>query len=264
MTGALGEKPELRWIKITELYVDHEYQRNAKSDASRKNIAYMKENFNWAHCGALIVSRMPAKNQYAVVDGQHRLLTALARNDIPELPCVVISEQDFQRQARSFVVINSNRVTLNSLAKFHAAVAAGDPDAVAVKDIVTECGLDIPRSPVPKGDTDPKQLQCVGSLVSLLGSYSRKQIVWALTIIPEAYGDTKGQMRASLIKALVEFIKSTPDANRARMIEVLQGIDPEELERDARSYMAIKGGTSKGAMTEVLTRLYRSGGRKSA
>lgn len=263
MTSTLGKKPELKWIKITELYVDHEYQRNAKSKASKKNLAYMQEHFSWAHCGAVIVSLIPEKKQYAVVDGQHRLMTALARKDIPELPCVVISDQDFQRQAESFAVINAKRVTLHTLAKFHAAVAAGEDDAVAAKAIADECGLEIPRAQVLPADADSRQIQCVGTLIALLGNYSRKQIVWALTIIPEAYGDKKGQMRAGLIKALAEFIKVRPDTDRLRMVDVLRAIDPDELERDARSYMAIKGGTSKAAMTEALDRLYtKTTGRK--
>ena len=69
-------------------------------------------------------------------------------------------------------------------------------------------------------------------------------------------------MRASLIKALAEFIKVKPDADRGRMVEVLRGFDPEELERSARSYMAIEGGTSKAAMTAALERHYKSVGRR--
>jgi hypothetical protein len=262
MTSALGPRPELRWIKVTELFVDHEYQRNAKSNASRKNLTYMQENFSWAHCGALIVSLVPEKKQYAVVDGQHRLMTALARKDIPELPCVVISGQDFQRQAESFAVINAKRVTLTTLAKFHAAAAAGEDDAVAAKEITDACGLIIPSGPSPREHTDPRELQCVGTLLALLSNYSRKQIVWALTIIPEAYGDETCQLRPTLIKALVEFIKERPDTDRGRMVDVLRAVDPDELQRDARSYMAIKGGTSKAAMTEALDRRYKSAGRK--
>ncbi len=258
-----GPKPELKWIKIIELYIDHEYQRSAKSRASLKNLEYLREHFSWANCGALIVCHAPEKKQYAVVDGQHRFIAAQARGDINELPCVVIQGQDFQKQAKSFVAINTKRVSLNTLAAFHAGVAAGNPDAAAVKEIVDECKIDIPRVPVNRGDTAPRQVQCVGTLVNLLGGYSKKQIVWALTIIPEAYGDERGQMRASLIKGLAEFIRLNPDADRERMVDVLSGVDPEGLEADARSYMAIKGGTAKAAVTEALDRLYKNAGRKS-
>lgn len=262
--NTVGDKPELKWLKITQLYIDHDYQRSAKSSKSRANLAYMQEHFSWAHCGALIVCWEPEKKQYAVVDGQHRLLAAIARNDIPELPCVVISGQDFQRQAKSFVVINTKRVTMNPLAKFHAAVSAGEEDAISVKGLLDECGLEVPRNPVMKGETDPRQIQCVGTLLSLLGSHSRKQLVWALSIIPEAYGDEPGQMRSGLVKALADFIKARPDTDRARMVEVLRGVDPDELEQNARSYKAIEGGTSKAAMTAALERLYKNTGRRGA
>ena len=53
--SSLGPKPELRWIKLTQLYVPTEYQRSVKSDASAKNINYIKARFNWAEFGALIV-----------------------------------------------------------------------------------------------------------------------------------------------------------------------------------------------------------------
>ncbi len=79
MTSALakaGEKPELKWIKITQLYVDSEYQRSAKSQRSQTNITYMRENFSWAFCGALVVCYIKATKQYAIIDGQHRYLVA--------------------------------------------------------------------------------------------------------------------------------------------------------------------------------------------
>jgi hypothetical protein len=69
--NGLGPKPELRWIKLTQLYVPSEYQRSVKSDASAKNINFIKTNFDWADFGALIVCPLPESNppQYAVMDG---------------------------------------------------------------------------------------------------------------------------------------------------------------------------------------------------
>lgn len=259
--GSLGQKPELKWIRLTELYIDQAYQRNAKSDRSRKNLAYIQEQFSWAHCGALIVSYIPEKKQYAVVDGQHRYLAARARSDIAELPCVVITGQDFQKQAKSFVAINTKRVAIHSLSKFHASVAAGDPDAVAVYDILTECKIDVPHSPVMKGQTGARQTQAVGTLSRMLGNHSRKHIKWALTIIPEAYGEEKGALRGQFIAALVEFIKANPETDRARMVGVLADIDPDQLIEDARSYKSIQGGSSVNGMVQCLSRLYKNAGR---
>lgn len=153
-------------------------------------------------------------------------------------------------------------VVLNSLAKSHAAVAAGDPDAVAVQDLLDECGPEAPRNPVPNGETHPRQVQAVGTLARMLGTYSRNQIKFALTAIPEAYGDAKGQMRGQMIVALAEFAKARPDFDRKRVMAVLTDLDPDHLAEDARAYKGIKGGTTVQGMVEALERVYEGAGRK--
>ncbi len=86
-------------------------------------------------------------------------------------------------------------------------------------------------------------------------------MVWALTIIPEAYGDSRGQMRAMLVKALAEFIKVNPEADRMRMVGVLENIDPSDMERDVRASVKINGGGTTAAMLSALERLYKNAGR---
>ena len=259
-----GIKPELKWIALDKLYVDHNYQRNTKSKASERNLDSMKEDFRWVYCGALMVCWVPSQKKYAVIDGQHRLQAALWRKDIDALPCLIISEMDVEKQAKSFVAINTKRVQLNSLAAFHAAVASGDKTAATIKDILDDCKVEIPRNPMMGTLLEPNQMQSPGTLASLVGRYSRKHICWALTIIVEAYVDKKGMLRAQLIKALTEFAKKTPDVDRARMLKVLSGLDPIQLEADARSYVTIGGGTTLSAMVEAITRLYKNAGRKNA
>jgi ParB-like nuclease domain len=259
-----GPKPDLKWLDVDKLYVDSRYQRNTKSRASENNLAYLKESFSWAHCGSLIVCFVASEKKYAVIDGQHRLQAVKARGDIRELPCLVVKDLDFEKQAKSFVAINTKRVQLNTLAAFHGAVAAGDKKATILKEILDECDIEIPLTPVPKGETGPRQMQSPGTLAALVGRFSRKQICWALQIIPEAYGEKKGRMRAMLIKALVTFAKYSPDIDHQRMVKVLSGLDPLQLENDARAYVSISGGTPINAAVQALDRLYRNAGRKNA
>ncbi|MDX2074671.1 MAG: ParB/RepB/Spo0J family partition protein [Alphaproteobacteria bacterium] len=260
----IGPKPELKWVKLAELFIDQEYQRSAKTDRSRANIAHIQLNFSWAAFGALIVAFMPKKKQYAVIDGQHRFLAAQSVPGITEVPCVVISDHDFKKQAKSFVAINTKRVNLHTLGKYHAAVAAGDETAVAIAGLLNECKIEVPKTPVLKGDTDARQLQAIGTLQRMIDRYSQKQLVWALTIIPEAYGEERGQMRSSMIKALAEFIKQHPDAERKRMLAVLRDIDPDQLEEDSRAAARMSGKKSTAVFLEALERLYKNAGRKGA
>ena len=132
----LGQKLELKWIKITQFYIDQQYQRSAKSKASLKKLSYIKANFSWRDCGALIVSYDAEKKYYAVIDGQHRLIAALERDDIPELPYVILQDQNVKDQTSSFVAVDTHRVKLNPLAAFHAAAGAGDADAVSLREIL--------------------------------------------------------------------------------------------------------------------------------
>lgn len=257
-----GPKPQLKWIPITDLYVDHGYQRGTQSETSQKSLRYLTKEFSWAHCGALIATFVPAKKKYAVVDGQHRLEAAIKRRDIDAMPCVIIQDRDYEKQASAFSIINTKRVRMNPIANFHASAAAGDPNAKALRALLAECKITIPKAPVPLGLTLPRETQAIGSLLSMLGKYSSNQIKWALTIIPEAYGDEKGQMRSSLIKALAEFAKCNPAADKQKMIGILRDLDPSDLQKDAQSYVSIKGGSTVAAMVMALDRLYKSATRK--
>jgi hypothetical protein len=263
MASDLSQKPELKWIKLTELYIPTEYQRSAKNDASLKNISYIKEHFNWASCGALLVCELAKAKppQYAIIDGQHRFKAAEAHGEITELPCVVVSPRDAPKQASHFIEVNSKRIKLNNLNQYRAAVVAGEPNAVSLSEILKKAKVSIPTNPMGNKDCPPRTTQAIGTLLRMLESYSEKQMIWALTIIPEAYEEEPGVMRASLLKAMAEWIKQHPDTNRDIMIATLQGIDLDDLEKDARAYRAIDGKRTPEAFMMVIERKYNAAKR---
>jgi hypothetical protein len=263
--STLGKKPELKWIKLAELYIDHKYQRSADGGASKANLKYMREYFSWAACGALIVCHMPDKKQYAVIDGQHRFRAAKMRDDIKELPCVVIDGQDVREQAQSFVAINTKRVALHSLSAYHAAIVAGDPDALAVSDIVKKCGIEIPRSPVQGGTTGPQQTQAIATIQMLLRNYNEKHVKFALTILSEAFPEKRSLMRSNILKALAEFSSMLPPAaTRQSAMQALQVSDIEKLEHDARASVRVAGGVVYKIMAEAMIRNLKTLSRRPA
>ncbi len=75
---------------------------------------------------------------------------------------MVINDLDLKKQAKSFVVMNTKRVKLHNLGAFHAAVAAGEEDARALKSILDEAKITIPDSVRAKGETFPRETQAVG------------------------------------------------------------------------------------------------------
>ena len=253
----IEKEPLLDFINIDALYVDETYQRGVKGRASKSNINQIAENFSWSYFGALTVVSENNGERYAVIDGQHRFLGAKKNGKIKRLPCVVLEEKPAQAQAKDFVHINTKRVVMSSMAKYYAAIAAGDPDACALNEILNEIGVEIPRSPVQGGQTGPFQTVAVGSLLKMLGKYSKNQITWGLLIIPKAYGDTKGQMRAGLIKALVQLKADMPDVDDFHMAEALKSLDPMDLEQTARAYREVEGVTTTQAMTNALKNHYK-------
>ncbi|OWK42402.1 hypothetical protein FRUB_04480 [Fimbriiglobus ruber] len=259
----LTERPELKWIKLTELYVPADYQRPAKNSASLANINYIRNNFNWASCGALIVCQLAKSRQFAIIDGQHRFRAAEAHGRIAELPCLVISPREAQDQARHFVEVNSKRIKLHNLHEYRAAVVAGDPNAIMVAGLLKRANISVPEHPTGKKQMPPRSTVAIGTLFKMLDTYSEKQILWALTVIPEAYEDEPGVLRASLIKAMAEWIKRHPDTDRETMIRTLQDIDLDDLEKDARAYRAIEGKRMPDAIMLVLEKKYHAA-RKAA
>ena len=58
------------------------------------------------------------------------------------------------------------------------------------------------------------------------------------------------------MKAMAEWTAKQPDTDRAIMIRTLEGIDLDELEKDARAYRAIDGKGMPEACMAVIERKY--------
>jgi len=87
--AALGAKGELKWINVTELGIDPDYQRPVLY-TGRRNVRRMVEGFSWSLFSPLVVARR-GRNLYAIIDGQHRALAAVTHGGVKELPCLVLS-----------------------------------------------------------------------------------------------------------------------------------------------------------------------------
>jgi hypothetical protein len=58
-------------------------------------------------------------------------------------------------------------------------------------------------NPITNGQTGPRETCALSAVASLLGTHSKNQIKWVLTIIPDAYGEEKGQMRSMRLWASI-------------------------------------------------------------
>lgn len=164
----------LRAISKLALAVDPSYQR-APNDAK---IAALTRDWSWIACGALTVAKRPDGSLF-VVDGQHRLLAAMRRSDIDELPCVVFRTKDAQEEASGFLDANTNRRAIGSFARYHALLMKGDEAAQLVKKLAEDAGRQISS----KSGNSPNNIQCVGSLLRLAGAHPGKlRTIWPVIV----------------------------------------------------------------------------------
>jgi hypothetical protein len=140
----IGDHGELAWLSLEKLYIDARYQRDIL-DSGKTNIRKIIENFNWRKFGVLVVGKRE-RGQYAVVDGQHRAVAALMHGGIKQVPCLVLTG-GLQLEAATFSAINSAVTRISPLQSFHANVAAGDPNSIALVELCTSLGVTIVRRP---------------------------------------------------------------------------------------------------------------------
>ncbi len=266
MTQTIGKKPELKWVKLSQLYIPNEYQRSIKSGPSIKSINYIQQNFNWADFGVLIVCELEKAQppQYAVIDGQHRFRAAEQRKDIVELPCAVLSGREAKEQAQAFIAINSKRIKLHSLHEHRAALVAGHSSAVSLEAILKKSKVIIASFPMATKEMPPRVTQAIGTLYKMLDNYNEKHILWSLNILTEAYDGVNGALRASMIKTMAEWSKLHPDTDRPTMVAALQRINIDELEKNARGFRAIEKKSMPEAFMILIEKKYNAAKKAAA
>jgi hypothetical protein len=219
----LGTPPSIEWIAVSDLMVDGEYQRSIEGDSSRRLIASIAAHWDWRLCMPLAVSRRD-DGRY-VIDGQHRLAAAKMRADIPHLPCCIASYDGPADEAAMFVAANRARRAINRLDDFHAALVAGDEDALEINRVVQAAGLQVSRQTGSQAWL-PGEVAFTSSIATVMGRHGEELVLDALSAIAEAF---KGQVLsngASVFLGLTRIMVSPPEGlDRDRLLRCLKAFD---------------------------------------
>ncbi|WP_412066638.1 DUF6551 family protein [Rhizobium sp. SYY.PMSO] len=211
-----GTMPSIEWVHVAALTVDSSYQRSIDNDGSRRLIASIAANFDWRLCAPLVVSRRPDGSR-VIIDGQHRWAAAVRRGDLLQLPCCLFTYGSPEDEARMFIVANRARKAMNRMDDFHAALAAGDEDALDIRRLVSEAGLAIARS-TSSTAWKPGDVTFTSSIATALRRHGDAVVSAALTCMAEAYKGEPLIHGASIFGALVRIYANPPE-----------GFDPDEL-----------------------------------
>jgi len=215
-----GTPPSIEWIAVCDLMVDETYQRSIASGPSQSLIATIASRWDWRLCMPLAVSRRDVGR--CVIDGQHRLAAAKLRGDIPHLPCSVATYNGPADEALMFVAANRARRAINRLDDFHAALVAGDEDALEIRRVVEGAGLKVSRKTGSQSWL-PGEVAFTSSIQKVAFRHGEELAQSALAAIARAFPNQVLTVGAALFLALTKIMILPPfKIERERLFATLR------------------------------------------
>lgn len=247
-----GAPPSIEWVAVGELLVDDSYQRSIETEPSRRLIASIAARWDWRLCMPLAVSRR--EDGRYVIDGQHRLAAAKLRRDIPHLPCSVATYDGPADEAGMFVASNRARRAINRLDDFHAALVAGDEDAIEVNRVVVEAGLHVSRN-TGSQSWIAGEVAFTSSIQTVLARHGEEVAGAALKAIAIAFEGQVLSNGASVFLGLCRILTSPPEGlDRSRLFQSLKKFTMKEW---GDFVQGVKGGDTRAqAMRQALLETY--------
>ncbi|MBP2301286.1 DUF6551 family protein [Azospirillum picis] len=233
----IGQRPDLRWLPVGILVSDPMYQRPTNTLRSGRLIRAIAEGFAWHRLKAPTVSDR-GDGSFAIIDGQHTIEAAKLHGGIPELPCLVVVVPGSRSEADGFVACNEQRIKVNEFQLYHAKLAAGDPDALQIDAICRAAAVSIPRFPIPADKMAPRQTLAIKAIDIAMRKHGDGPVIRALSALADAHGDSGGELRAQVIRALIDLIVACGEQHaidRDRLVKVLSETTSEELIEAART-----------------------------
>ncbi len=244
-----------------QLVFDTRYQRTKIRWAHVRRIA---EEFDPDGFGILHVAPT-GDDHYVVIDGQHRVLAidALAVRH-PEwgpecwLPCLVHATAN---EALTFVTL-SGSVPLTVLERLKARYAGGEPKAVAMVDLVRECGLEFAFDGVRGGEN---RYLSVTSRIEEMFEREPDRLRWTLLTALEAFPSEEAKsLNGTLLMGIFLFSNyAAIDGQKfdtARLIRALSGKSPSVIRKSAAKEYAES--TASGVAMVLLELYNKTSGAK--
>lgn len=129
------DKPgEFHLMDKTDLKVDSSYQRRHK----HQKVMAMAREWSWVSCATICVAIRG--DDWYVLDGQHRVLAALLRDDIKKLPCMLFELETRADEAKSFLKLNTDRRPMSMVDRFKALLMSESHEARVVNELVLSSG----------------------------------------------------------------------------------------------------------------------------
>lgn len=133
------DAPLVEWMNPTDLLVEAAYQRDL-SPRSMDLIKRISERWDWRRFKPPIVAW--TERGFEIIDGQHTAFGAATRG-IEKIPVLVVEAAQLGDRAAAFVGHNQDRLGITAIQMHQAKIAAGDPDALTVKQVIEDAGASL-------------------------------------------------------------------------------------------------------------------------
>lgn len=257
----IGVSTEEQWIPLSRLYVprgsDGGYQRSFNEKQALK-IAMEFDEKLWRKPD---VAARVGGQQYAVVDGQHRVaaLNLLHPHEDPLVLCNVMQAGTIADEAKQFLGVNHYVRTTTAKDTFNAQIQSGDEHAIRLDRLVRAYGY------TPKTDSGKQrdgQLS-VSAMQSVLRNQKRgwELLEDVLRIVRESYGDNTAAVGNIIFTGLASFLatyRDDPVFDRRRLVEVLTKTSPNQITRDSRDLRGALHTSEYLAARKTILALYNN------
>lgn len=216
-----GEVPVLDWLDTSVIDIDARYQRSLDEARVERILA----GFAWDSFGAIVVA--PVGDRFHCIDGQHRLEAAKRHPKVEHVPAVIIASRPVEGEAATFVTVNRDRKNVSGLEMYWAELAAGNPEAQKVADVVVQCGVRVLRSPTPVKDTKPGDTMAIGAVQALVGALGAVRARIMLAVLSSAALKPICAHHIKAVEHLLTDVEFRDQVDADSLLESLTGADYE-------------------------------------
>lgn len=178
------------------LLIDAAYQR----DLSPKGYALIKQmisHWDWRRFRPPVVAM--TDRGFEIIDGQHTAIAATSHPDIAEIPVMIVEAAVQQDRAQAFIGHNKDRLAVTPMQLHHAAVAAGDEDAVTIAQVCQRAGVRLVTSAYGSYAWKPGETMAIGALQGMI---SRRGALKSRQMLEVLVAAGRAPIAASDIKAV--------------------------------------------------------------
>ena len=203
-----GPAPMLQWVKIADLVVDDSYQRDLKV-GNWKAIKAIAAQFKWSRFSPVFVAPVEG-GKFAIIDGQHRTHAA-AMCGFAEVPCQIV-QMSREEQAAAFAAVNGLVTKVTTWQIFKAALAAGEPWAVAMRKVADDAGCRVMTGNASMFSKKPGEIYSVVRLRKIIDQNKAENVTKALGILRQAEGfkDDAEYWDGSIVLPMIEALCERP------------------------------------------------------